>query len=107
MEDLKATLFVESLINEINELISNAKNLYYVNLAKELNNPLLQAKSYWSILKTFYNNIKIPLILPLLIDDKFVTDTQAKANVFKKFFADQCAPLKNNSIFPTNQLFMT
>ena len=100
-------VFIESLVNEINELISNAKNLYYVNLAKKLNNPLLQAKTYWSILKTFYNDKKIPLIPPLLIDDKFVTDIQAKANIFNKFFADQCTPLKNNSMLPTNQLFMT
>ena len=33
---------------------------------KELNNPLLQAKTYWSILKTFCNNKKIPLNLPLI-----------------------------------------
>ena len=44
---------------------------------------------------------------PLLIDHKFVTDIQAKANIFNKFFADQCTPLKNNSMLPTNQLFMT
>ena len=100
-------VFVESLVNKINELISNVKNLYYVNLAKKLNNPLLQAKTYCSILKTFYNDKKIPLIPPLLIDDKFVTDIQAKANVFNKFFSDQCTPLKNNSMLPTNQLFMT
>ena len=42
-----------------------------------------------------------------MIDDKFVTDIQAKANIFNKFFADQCTPLKNNSMLPTNQLFMT
>ena len=42
-----------------------------------------------------------------MIHDKFVTDIQAKANIFKKFFADQCAPLKNNSMLPTNQLFIT
>ena len=100
-------VFVESLVNEINELISNTKNLYYVNLAKKLNNPLLQAKTYWSIIKTFYNDKKIPLIPPLLIDDKIVTDIQAKANIFNKFFADQCTPLNNNSKLPTNQLFMT
>ena len=98
---------IESLVNEINELISIAKNLYYVNLAKKLNNPLLQAKTYWSILKTFYNNKKIPLIPPLLINDKFVIDIQAKANIFNKLFADQFTPLKNNSMLPTNQLFMT
>ena len=75
-------VFIESLVTEINDLISNAKNLYCDNLAKKLNNPLLQAKTYWSILKIFYNNKKIPLILPLLIDAKFVTDIQAKGNIF-------------------------
>ena len=34
-------VFIESLVNEINDLVSNAKNLYYGNLAKILNNPLL------------------------------------------------------------------
>ena len=87
-------------------MISNAKNLYYVNLPKNLNNPLLQAKTHWSIFKTFYNNKKNPLI-PLLLINKFVADIHAKANIFNKFFADQCAPLKNNSMLLTNHLFMT
>ena len=100
-------VFIESLVNEINELISNAKNLYYVNLAKKLNNPLLQAKTYWSILKTIYNDKKIHLIPLLLIDDKFVTDIQAKANIFNMLFVDQCTPLKNNSVLSTKQLFLT
>ena len=64
--------FLKALINELNELISST--LYYENLVKKLNNPLLQAKTYWSILKTFYNDKKILLISPLLIDDKFATD---------------------------------
>ena len=51
-------VFLENLITEINELIYSAKNLYYENLAKKLNNPLLQAKTYWSILKSFYNEKK-------------------------------------------------
>ena len=41
-----------------------------------------------------------------MIDDKFVTDIQAKRNIFK-FFANQCTPLKNNNMLPTNQLFVT
>ena len=67
----------------------------------------MQAKTNRSILKTFYNDKKIALIPSLLIDNKFVTDIQAKANIFNKFFADQCTPLKNNSMLPTNELFMT
>ena len=51
-------VFLETLITEINELISSTKKMYYEKLAKKLNNVLLQAKSYWSILKTFYNEKK-------------------------------------------------
>ena len=42
-------VFIESLVNEINELISNGKNLYYDNLAKNLNNPLLLKKQIFLI----------------------------------------------------------
>ena len=59
------------------------------------------------ILKTFYNDKKVPLFPPHLIDDKFLTDIKTKANIFDKFFADQCTPLKNNSILPTNQIILT
>ena len=100
-------VFLENLITEINELISSTKNLYYENLAKKLNNPLLQAKTYWSILKSFYNEKKIPIIPPLLVDNKFVTDIQMKANIFNNFFAEQCTPLKNSSVLPLNQMFLT
>ena len=79
--------FLESLIIKMNDLISSTKKLYYASLAKKLSNLLLQAKTYWSILKSFYNEKKIPIIPPLLIDDKYVTDTQMKANIFNKFFA--------------------
>ena len=100
-------VFLENLITEINELISSTKNLYYENLAKKLNNPKLQAKTYWSILKTFYNEKKIPIIQPLLVDNNFVIDIQTKANIFNKFFAEQCTPLKNNSVLPVSQMFLT
>ena len=72
-----------------------------------MNNPLLQVKTYWFILKTFYNNKEIPLIPPLLIDKKIVTDVRTKANIFDKFFAEQCTPLKNGSALPSSQEFLT
>ena len=70
-----------------------------------MNNPLVQAKTYWSILKTLYNDENIPLIPPLLVDDKIVTDMKTKANIFNTFFAEQCTRLKNNSKLPLNQIF--
>ena len=81
--------------------------MYYENLAKKLNNPLLQAKRYWSIIKTFCNEKQIPLILLLLIDNMFVTDIQTKVNFFNKFFTEQCTPLKNSSVLPINQIILT
>ena len=57
-------VLLETLITEFNKLVSTTKALCYENLGKKLNNPLLQAKTYWSILKRFYNDKKIPLIPP-------------------------------------------
>ena len=85
-------VLLETLITELNELIITTKALYYKNLGKKLNNPLVQAKTYWSILKTFYNGKKIPLIPPLLVKDKFVTHMKTKPDILNKFFAEQCAP---------------
>ena len=72
-----------------------------------LNNPLLQEKIYWSILKTFYSDKRILLIPPLLVDNKLVTDMKTKANIFNDFFAEQCTPLKNNNVLPINQKILT
>ena len=81
--------------------------MHYDNIGKKLNNPFLQAKTYWAILKTFYNGKKIPLIPPFLVDDKFVTDMKTKANIFNRFLAEQCIPLKTDSKLPSNQVFLT
>ena len=42
-------ILLEKLITELNDLIFSTKTLYYENLAKTLNNPLFQKKTYWSI----------------------------------------------------------
>ena len=100
-------VFIETLITEINGLVTSTKDVYYRNLTKRLNNPLLQAKTYRSILKTFYNDKKIPIISPLLIDDELVTDIQTKTYIFNKSFADQCTPLENDIVLPTSQMLLT
>ena len=76
-------------------------------MEKKLSNPLLQAKTYWSILQTFYNDKKNPLIPPLSVNNNFITDIKTKANIFNKFFAEQCTPLKNDGVLPVNQMFLT
>ena len=99
--------YPEILIIELNELTSSAKVLYYENLAKKLKHLLLQAKTYCSILNTFYNDKKPPLIPPLLVDDKHVTDIKTKTNIFNEYFAEQCTLLKNSSVLPINQTLLT
>ena len=42
-----------------------------------------------------------------MVDNKFVTDIQTKANIFNKFFAEQCTPLTSDSVVPVNQIFLT
>ena len=88
-------------------MIFSTKTLYYENLAKKLNNPLLQTRTYWSILKTLYNDKKIPQIPPLLVNDKFVTDMKTKAGIFNINFAEQCTPLISDSKLPSNQIYLT
>ena len=100
-------VLLETLITELNELIVTTKALHYENLGKKLNNLLVQAKTYWSILKTFYNGKKNLLIPPLLVNDKFVTDMKTKEDIFNKLFAEQYTPLKNDSKIPINQIFLT
>ena len=39
-------ILIERLGNELSDIISQTKALYCKNLAKKLNNPLLQAKTY-------------------------------------------------------------
>ena len=48
-------LLFEILTTELKKLINTTKAFHYQNLSKKLSNPLLQAKTYWPILKTFYN----------------------------------------------------
>ena len=58
-------------------------------------------------MKTFVNGSKIPLIPPLLVDDKLLTDFLDKVNLFNNFFAKQCTPISNDSTVPVNINFET
>ena len=51
-------VLLENFKTELNELIFSSKILYYENRRKKLNHPSSQAKTYLSILNTFYNKKK-------------------------------------------------
>ena len=81
------------------------KEKFYYKLSTKLANPSTSSKTYWSILKTFVNGKKIPVIPPLLANDKFVTNYLEKANLFNEFFDKQCQPLQSNSSFPHSNTY--
>ena len=97
---------MNELTLELSSIISQRKDNYFLQLAKKLNDPQINAKTYWSILKTFFNGRKIPTIPPLLIDGKIVSDFKEKANIFNEFFCRQCTPLSNGSKCPGHPYFI-
>ena len=49
----------------------------------------------------------MPVIPPLLVNNKLVTDCKTKANIFSGFFSKQCTPLANGCKLPENQVYLT
>ena len=87
--------------------IEKSKNNYYSKLSQKLSNKATSSKAYWSILKTFLNDKKIPCIPPVFHNNKFVIDFKEKAELFNTFFAEQCSLPKNSSELPNSLLFLT
>ena len=78
-----------------------------LQLSIKLNDPKTGPKTFWSILKTFVNGSKIPLIPPLLGNNEFVIDFLVKANLFNDIFREQCRPITGDSSLPNNQTIET
>ena len=95
-----AYLKLQTITTELSEMILKRKEDYYRLLSDKLNDPHTSAKSYWSILKTLYNGKKIPLIPPILINNKLISNFKEKGNYFIAFFASQCTPISNDSTLP-------
>ena len=91
----------------VSRVIAKRKEDYHNFLASKLNNPKTSVKAYWSILKSFYNGKKIPLIPPLLISNEINSEFKMKANYFNSFFASHCTPLNNNRMVSESQTYIT
>ena len=92
---------LNALTLDISNAISSSK--YHERLANKVNDPKIACRTHWAILKTFVNGSKIPL----LADNKLVTDFLDKANLFSDFFAKQCTPISNESTVPVSINFVT
>ena len=91
---------------ESSKMIQNRKEKYF-DLSVKLNNPQTSPKTYWSITHSCYNGRKIPIILPLSVNGKIITNFKEKVNLFNKYFLSQCNPLPNDSKLPENQTYIT
>ena len=90
------------LQEKLNPFISASKQSYYSRMSTKLTKFHKSSKAYWSLLKTFLNNRKIPVIPPLYHEGNFVTNFKKKAEVFNSFFASQCSLIKNDSKLPSH-----
>ena len=96
----------EDLRNEIDNQISKSKKEHYQNINRQLNDLLTSIKTYWSIMKTFFNGKKAPAIPPFFCKGGFFFDFQEKANTFNSFFAKQRTLISNNSVLPSELTYM-
>ena len=98
---------LQTITWDLTEAVSGSRNVYYERLANKLNDPNTSVKAYWSIIKTLFNGKKVPVISPILVNNKLVTNFKDKANVFNDFFSKQCQLIPNNSTLPSFQSFET
>ena len=95
------------MTSEISSYISKCKNDYFTRLGKKLGDPSRSIKTYWATLRTLWNGKKVPHIPPLLVNDKLITEFEAKANIFNEYFASQCNTINNNSVLPSTLNHLT
>ena len=76
-------------------------------MTNKLINTQKSSKAYWSLLKGFLNNKKIPLIPPLFHENRFITDFKEKAELFNTFLDMQCSLIRKDSEPPTSLTFYT
>ena len=87
--------------------IENSKLKYFQNLSDKLSSESPNSKSYWTLLKSFLSNTKIPCIPPLFHLNRYIVDFKEKCDLFNCFFSDQCSLIDTNSIIPSDSLKLT
>ena len=58
---------LQNVIAEVSELVCKSKGDYYKQLTKKLTNPKTSSKTYWYILKTFYNGKNVTTTIIIII----------------------------------------
>ena len=73
------------MIAEGARLIEEANRNYFLKAGKTMASPATNSKTYWTLINTVLNKVKIPMIPPLLENGLFVTDLTEKAQIFNNY----------------------
>ena len=92
---------LQSHSKKCTDIIFSTKSEYMLRISKKVKDTSTAPKSHLSILNWFLNNKNIPCIPPIFHNGKVISDFKEKANLFNSFFASQCTPVSNSSVFVT------
>ena len=85
---------------KLENLIESSKQSFYKRISGKLSSSSTSSKCYWSLLKRMLNGKKIPVILPLLHNNSFISNFKEKSKLFNEHFSEQCSLLQNKSAIP-------
>ena len=98
---------LNKLSEDLTNAITNSKSACHRRIASKLNDPNSAPKADRSILKSFVNNKKIPLIPQILVNDQLVTQFLEKANLYNEFVTQQCNTIESDKTLPNDLAFET
>ena len=97
----------EQMQDTLRTSIEISKQKYYFKFSRKLAVNKINPKCYWSILKSFLSNKKIPCVPSLIHNNQFAVDFKEKSELFNAFFAKQCTHIEIGSSLPTQSLRRT
>ena len=87
--------------NETSRKVANAKEEYFSNLGQKLSDPANGIKTFWSTMNRLINKKKNINVPPLLENGLFVTNIEAKTNIFNEYFVQMCSEASRGSTLPS------
>ena len=89
----------KSIQDHLNQSIQIAKQNYVNKIAQRMGDSNTTGNCYWSLVKTLLNGKKTRCIPPPFHDDKYIVEFKEISEIFN--FADQCSPISNGSVLPS------